>query len=354
MTQSLETLRHEIDTIDDKLLQLIITRMAKASAIKQRKGTAPIYRPEREAVILRRLSDRARGSLSPKLVQAIYTEIIAACRNHQQPLRVAYLGPAGSYSHEAVLQLVGSSSKLVASPSLSEALRCAEAGETDTVLLPIENSSEGMVVETHRLLRTTILQIIGETRVTIRHCLLSKATSLHDVTQVLAHPQALGQCREWLHTYLPQAELVAQTSNSRAAELVVDMPQAAAIASSKAGELFGLPVLAGAINDQPTNQTRFVLLGKHPTSPSGKDKTSLLCMLRDKPGTLHTLLALFATHNINLVRLESQPASPSDYIFYLDAEGHQAESPLREVLDELTLYTKDRVILGSYPETVGI
>ncbi len=351
MKKSLEQLRTEIDANDEQILRLLSARAATALAVKHAKGTSPIYRPEREASILRRLSKADSSPLPAHSVAAIYQEIIAACRNLEQTLKVSYLGPPGSYSHEAALKLVGSSSELIAEPSLVAAIQAAEAGRSDAVLLPIENSSEGMVVETHKLLMKTHLKIMNEVVIDISHCLLSSASDLSKITHVYAHPQALGQCREWLERHVPHAELVAQPSNSRAAEVASQAKHAAAIASAKAAELFGLHILVRAINDNSTNQTRFVLLGDQAVSPSGLDKTSLICAVENRPGTLHALLGVFADERVNLIRLESQPISTSEYIFYLDLDGHQDDHNVKKALQRLPQVAKTIINLGSYPKS---
>ncbi len=346
---SLDELRDQIDRIDDDILRLLNARAEKAHEVKNAKGGGVIYRPEREASIVRRMTGQKHTLPGPSRA-AIYREIIAACRNLEQQLRVSYLGPAGSYSHEAALALAGSSSELIAATSITATLRAAEHGDADAALLPIENSSEGMVSETHKLLRGTGLKIIAEIVLPINHCLLSKEKSLDGINVVYAHPQALGQCRQWLQTHLPGTELVAEPSNSRAAEVAAKSQHAAAIASAKAAELFNLRVHARNINDEPANQTRFVLLGKELPSPTGHDQTSLICLVKNTPGALHGLLAVFADAGINMTRLESQPVSASEYAFYIDLDGHQSESNISTALARAAEITISCTNLGSYPK----
>jgi chorismate mutase/prephenate dehydratase len=346
-------IRRQFDDIDSRIIGLLMERAELAIAMKSAKGNAMVYRPAREAQILRSVAAQTTGALSPEAMQAIYSEIIGACRNVQSRLRVAYLGPAGSYSHEAAQKKLGSASEYVAAASLTEAARLVEAGTCNVALLPIENSAEGAVAETHKLLLTTSLQIVGETILLIRHCLLSKERRLDTITRVYAHPQALGQCREWLRSYLPQAELIAQSSNSRAAEIASGEPGAAAIASQHAAKLTGLAVLAQAINDSPTNETRFVLLGTQPTEASGNDKTSIICSVENRPGALYMLLGIFAARQINLVRLVSQPISSHEYVFFVDLDGHQSHAPVAEALSILTSTAKCCTVLGSYPKALG-
>jgi chorismate mutase / prephenate dehydratase len=346
----LTRLREQIDVIDNEIVALLVERGELALKVRQTKGDGPIYRPEREVQILQRLSGMATDAISASSIQTIFTEIIAACRNAQLKLKVAYLGPAGSYSYSAASKLIGSSSELVPCASISDALRTAEIGEAEVALLPIENSAEGLVVETHKLLLRTSLCIINEVKLDIRHCLLSKCEKLEDITTVYAHPQALGQCRNWLSAHMPKAERIAQASNSKAAELAADMPCAAAIASAEAAELYDLHVVERNINDDADNQTRFVLLGKHPDDVSGNDKTSLICVVDDKPGSLYAMLRIFADKGINLVRLVSHPIADNEYAFYIDLEGHQQNAGIAAALDATRSVTKQRIILGSYPK----
>jgi chorismate mutase/prephenate dehydratase len=346
-------LRRQLDDLDSRIMGLLTERAELAVAMKSAKGSAMVYRPAREAQILRSVAAQTTGALSPEAVQAIFSEIIGACRNVQSRLRVAYLGPAGSYCHEAAQKKLGSSSEYVAASSLAEVARLVEAGSCNVAVLPIENSTEGAVAETHKLLLTTSLRIIGETILPIRHCLLSKEARLDAITRVYAHPQALGQCREWLHSHLPQAELIAQSSNSRAAEVASGEPGSAAIASQHAAKLTGLSVLAQAINDSPTNETRFVLLGTQPTEASGNDKTSVICSVKNQPGALYMLLGIFAARRINLVRLVSQPISSYEYVFFADLDGHQSYAPVAEALSILTSTAKSCTVLGSYPKARG-
>lgn len=348
--QEIQALREKIDKLDSELLHLIATRAQVALSIKHAKGKAPIYRPDREAEILAKIASENSSVLPDTSIQSIFGEIIAACRNAESRLRISYLGPAGSYSHEAAVKLVGSSSEYVPAPSISEALRLVESGESDVCLLPIENSSEGPVVETHKVIGATRLTIMREIRLPIRHCLLSAGKELAGIKQVYAHPQSLGQCRNWLRTHLPHAGLVAQPSNSRAAEVAAREPAGAAIAGAYAAKVYGLHVLSHAINDDPENETRFILLGTTPCGPTGDDKTSLVCVLENTPGSLHKALGSFADRDINLIRIASQPIRPNEYAFYIDLDGHQSQEHVAAALRQLDKVAKQLINLGSYPK----
>ena len=354
MTDKVTEIRAQIDAIDDEINVLLARRAACGIAMKAAKGGKNIYRPAREQQIIKRVLAGHRGVLPQAVVRAIFTEIIASVRNLEESLTVACLGPAGSYSHEAARRYFGSTSQIMPVESLAEVVRAVEAGNAKAGLLPIENSTEGSVAETHKLLAATNLKIIGETTLTVRHCLLSKATQLKNVKRVYSHPQALGQCRQWLQRHLPHADLVSQPSTSRGVELAAQDPTAAAIAGEQAAELSGMPLLARGINDEPDNQTRFIALAHMAVEPTGDDKTSILCTVRDKPGALHELLGVLAERGITLTRLESQPSGNDSYMFYIDFLGHQADSTVADALKALQLLTKTCKILGSYPKGITL
>jgi chorismate mutase/prephenate dehydratase len=343
-------IRTRIDAIDDEINQLLAKRAICGVEMKRVKGGVKIYRPAREAAILQRMVTQNTSMFSDDSIRAIFTEIISSGRNLEEKLRVSYLGPAGSYSHEAAQKLLGATSNFVPEATLRDALKAAESGSSEVALLPIENSSEGSVTETHKLLLSTALSIIGEVRLPIQHNLLSSAKTLDDIKVVYGHPQALGQCREWLRTHVSQAELVPASSNSQAAQQAANEPTSAAIASKKAADIVGLPVIAKAISDNVSNETRFVLLGKAATEPTDSDKTSVICTTTDKPGALHELLGIFVANGINLLRLESQPHPDHQYAFYIDFEGHKDTANVAKALEALNNTAKSCKLLGSYPK----
>lgn len=349
----LDNLRQEIDSIDDRILQLLNARAEVALRVKEAKGTTAIYNPAREAAIVRRMQASNTGHLPNQAIAGIYREIISSCRNLEQPLSVAYLGPAGSYSHEAALKSFGETANFIPQLSLPEVIKSVNNAAADLALLPIENSTEGAVTESHRLLLATDLLICKEFILPIRHCLLTSERKIEEIKVVHAHPQALGQCREWLQLHLPHARLVSEASTSQAAANVKDSPGQAAIGSIYTAETTGVPILVTGINDFADNQTRFIALGKFPAVASAHDKTSIICSVRDKVGALHELLAILAKHEVNLVRLESQPHSDHEYVFYIDIEGHQNTPTIKTALHELAQAAKTCKILGSYPKDVS-
>lgn len=348
--KKVKALRQKIDVVDDQLVMLISERANLAIAMKNAKGDTVIYRPARETEILRRVSGQNKGSLANPAIVSIFREIIGACRNLEKALRVAYLGPEGTYSHEAAIKLLGSTSQLIPASSLREVIRMVEADAADIACVPIENSTEGSVIETHRLLLNTPLKITGEFNLAVQHCLLSKTPKLEDLVAVYAHPQALGQCREWLRTHVPHAQLLSEASSAQAAKVALEEPRSAAIASEQIALITGMPILKKAINDSPNNQTRFIALGSSEPPATGQDKTSIVCSVKEKPGALYELLAPLAKRNITMTRLVSQPHKESQYVFYIDLLGHQEDQLVSEALAEIHDKSRTCIVLGSYPE----
>lgn len=344
----LETIRQQINSVDDSLLRLLAKRADLAIRIKELKSNGVIYKPSRESQIIKRLVQNNSSALPNSAIESIYREIISACRNLQKPIMAAFLGPEGTYSHEAALKLFGSTAKLLPQLSLAEAVRSVENGSADVALLPVENSSEGAIIETHRLLLKTDLYICAEFVLPISHCLITKSKKLSSIKAVHAHPQALAQCREWLQLNLPSAELINESSNGQAVISIKKKAKHAAIASSQAATIFNMPVLMAGISDSSVNQTRFIALGGSPAELSGEDKTSIICSVNDKVGALHELLSILSAHNVNLVRLESQPHTDHEYVFYMDIEGHQNDPDINTALKQLSMAAKTCKILGSY------
>ncbi len=351
MDKKIQKIRTKIDAVDDAMLSLLAQRAELVIAMKQAKGGANIYRPSREADILNRVVRHNNSQFPDKTIRAIFTEIVTGGRNLEEKLRVAYLGPEASYSHEAAIRLFGSQSDFLPRLRLTDVVAAVERGEADVAMLPIENSSEGSVAETLQLLRRTPLRITGEITMPIVHCIMSHAPSLTAIKQVVAHPQALGQCRAWLQLHVPDAELVSATSNSAAAALAKKNSSMAAIASEKAAGLFDVPILHRSIQDEAQNTTRFIVLGKTETQSTGNDKTSIICTAHNKPGALHELLGIFLKHGVNLLALTSHPEPDGDYAFYIDFEGHSSDTVIRKVLDELAESARQCIIKGSYPRS---
>jgi len=354
---SLDGLREQIDRLDGQILTLLNRRARLAGRIghAKRQDGASTYVPARERQVFARLAQLNNGPLPDEAIQAIYREIISASRALEQPLRIAYFGPEATYTHLAAREQFGSQATFVPVTTIPQVFAAVERAEVEYGVVPIENSTEGAVALTLDTFVESNLSIIAERSLEIRHCLLSRASRLARVTRVLAHPQALAQCRRWLATQLPSAGTEEVTSNARAAELAAADHQTAAIASRLAAEHYKLNVLAENIQDQAANFTRFAILGRtpHQSQPSGHDKTSLLLSVRDEVGVLYRTLKPFADHAINLLRIESRPLKgrPWEYLFFIDVGGHVSDTPLARVLQEIAPLCSFVKVLGSYATT---
>jgi chorismate mutase/prephenate dehydratase len=350
MEELLKELRDRIDRLDDEILKLLNERARLAQEIGRLKERNA-YRPEREAQILERLRTASGGPLPAETVVRLFGEIMSACRALEEPVSVAYLGPPGTYSEEAALRRFGAAARMVPCASIDEVFREVEAAVVGYGLVPVENSTEGAIGRTLDLLLGTSLRVCGEVLLPIHHALLSRAPDLESVAKVYAHPQSLGQCHEWLNQNLTRATRVQAASNAEAARLAAEDPGAAAIASRRAGALFGLPVLAENIEDDPRNTTRFLVIGDQDVAPSGRDKTSLVMSARNRPGAVHDLLTPFAQNGVSMTRLESRPSRTGlwEYVFYVDIEGHQQDERVARSLAEMRERAAFLKVLGSYP-----
>jgi len=354
-----DRLRREIDAVDDELLKLITQRAKLASRIGTLKAGAPTYRPEREAEILRRVAQANPGPLAVERVTGVFRELISACRGLEEAIRVTYLGPEGTFSEQAVRQHFGRAVEALAVPSVDEAFRRCETRAVQFTVVPVENSTEGVVGRTLDLLLTTPLRICGEVELRVQQNLLAKGIepgSLKDVRRVYSHAQSLGQCNAWLAQHLPNAERVAVASNAEAAQRAAGEIAAAAIAGEAAAERYGLKLLARAIEDAPNNTTRFLVLGEVDAAPTGEDRTSLVMSAENKPGAVHALLTPLAEHKVSMTRIESRPAKSRsalwEYMFFIDVEGHQKDGRVAKALAELGAKAPFLKVLGSYPVAV--
>lgn len=358
LQKELAVVRHEIDSIDAQLLELLNRRAKCAQTvgeIKARHGEAGfIYRPEREAQVLHRIQDINPGPLSNDSVTWFFREVMSACLSLEQPLGIAFLGPLGTFSESAATKHFGHAARLMPQTSIDDVFREVEACHADYAVVPIENSTEGAIGRTLDLLLTTPLKICGEVVLRIHQHLLSNATSLGDVQKVYSHAQSLAQCHEWLNRSLPNAQRISVGSNAQAAQLAASEPGAAAIAGEAAAERYQLPKLASSIEDEPNNTTRFVVLGRQEAGASGRDKTSLIMSAHNRTGALSTLLAPFSDAGVSLTRLESRPARHTlwEYVFFVDIEGHRDEAQVRTALEELGRRAAYLKVLGSYPLAV--
>ena len=353
----LQSLRERIDAADAELLTLLNRRAQLAlevGELKKREGSV-VFRPEREAQVIDGLKARNSGPLKTDSIAPIWREIMSACRALETPTRVAYLGPAGTFSELAALGYFGSSLTRVPCASIDEVFRTTTAGAADFGVVPVENSTEGVVARSLDLFLHTPLFIIGETSLFVRHNLLRRSDSLEGISAVLAHPQALAQCHGWLANHLPNAERRPVASNAEGARLAGLDPTLAAIASERAASEYGLHVVAPAIQDDPHNRTRFAIVThpqRHPApQASGHDCTSLVVSVSNRPGAVHDMLVPLKTHGVSMSRFESRPARSGqwEYYFYIDIEGHPAEPHVAAALAELRTVCAFFKVLGTYP-----
>jgi chorismate mutase/prephenate dehydratase len=344
-------LRRQIDSIDDRILELANERARVARRIGELKGDGPVYRPEREAQVLGRLRERNRGPLPPASVERLFTEIISACRAVEDNLAVAFLGPRGTFSEEAAAKRFGGSVRGLACASIDEVFRQVEAEQVGYGVVPVENSTEGGVGRTLDLLVATTARICGEVLLPVHQCLMSRAGDRGAIARVYAHSQSLAQCHEWLGQNLPDAQRIAVVSNAEAARLAGQEADAASLGSRAGAALYGLHLLAENIEDHPNNTTRFLVLGRDVVRPSGRDKTSLIMAARNRPGAMHELLAPLAQHGVSMTRLESRPSRTGmwEYWFFVDIEGHELDAPVAAALEGLRARAAFLKILGSYP-----
>lgn len=356
---TIAALRRRIDRIDDRVLTLLNQRARLAQAIgaaKARNHTGA-YAPAREKGILGRLVRANRGPLTPAHVRAVFREVMSASRSLEERLRVAYLGPQATFSHLAAIAQFGAAATYAPAATIAEVFHDVENGRADLGVVPVENSTEGVVAHTLDLLVDSPLAICAEISIPVRHCLLARrGTRLARVRKVIAHPQALPQCRQWLATQLPGVPLVEATSNARAAQVAAREGGTAAIAAEAAADAYGLHVLAAGIQDDAGNTTRFLVLGATDSAEaSGDDKTSIVVSVRDEVGVLAKLLRPFAQHGIDLIKIESRPLRerPWEYYFFLDLRGHRREARVERALAAVARRALRAKVLGSYPAAPG-
>lgn len=358
LQKALAGVRADIDRIDGDILHLLNERARcaqRVGEIKAEFGDAGfIYRPEREAQVLRRLQEVNPGPLPNENITFFFREVMSACLSLEQPLSIACLGPLGSFTCAAATKHFGHAACLLPQASIDDAFREVESGHAHYVVAPIENSTEGAVGRTMDLLLSTPLKICGEVVLRIHQNLMTKAATLGEVTKVYSHAQSLAQCHEWLNHNLAGVPRISVASNSLAAQMAASEPGAAAIGGRAASEQAGVPLFVENIEDEPNNTTRFLILGKHDAGPSGRDKTSLIMSAPNRAGALHELLAPLSAAGVSMCRLESRPARNAlwEYVYYVDVEGHRDEPAVKAALEELAGNAAYLKILGSYPVAV--
>lgn len=355
---NLQTLRARIDALDEQIQTLINERARCAQEVAKVKRAAgeteDFYRPEREAEVLRRVLARNAGPLTEAALLRIYRELMAACRSLEGPLRVAYLGPGGTFTEAAALKHFGHALDAVPLAAIDEVFREVESGSVHYGVVPVENSTEGMINHTLDMFLASPLRICGEIELRVHQNLLGGAQASLAARRVYSHQQSFAQCREWLDAHLPQAERITVSSNAEAARRASEEPDTLAVAGITAAERYGLQILAANIEDTPDNTTRFLVIGRQQVAPSSNDKTSLLVSTRNQPGALYRLLAPLAQHSISMTRIESRPSRQStwDYVFFVDIEGHQRNPKVAQALAALEQEAALFKVLGSYPAAV--
>jgi chorismate mutase / prephenate dehydratase len=353
--EKLKQVRARIDALDDEVLKLVNERARLAlevARIKREAGeTGDFYRPEREAEVLRRLQGQNNGPLESGTVVTLFREIMSACLALQQPLKIAYFGPAGTYTHSAALKHFGHGGQLVPLGTIDFVFREVESGSAHYGVVPVENSTEGVVSHTLDRFIGSPLQIVGEVELPVQHNLLSRVEELGEVRKIYAHQQSLGQCRGWLDLRLRGIEQEAVASNAEAARRAAGESGAAAIASEAAAEIYGLRIIASGIQDSAGNTTRFLVIGRQSPPSTGEDKTSLVISRSNRPGGLYRLLEPLARHDVNMSRIESRPSRQGmwEYVFFVDVLGHVDDEPVKSALEEIQQQASLLKVLGSYP-----
>lgn len=353
--ETLSGLRDQIDAIDDQILDFLNRRAAVVIAVGKAKAgqQREFYVPSREQAIYERLCGLNPGPFPSDAIRKVFREIISASLSLEQPMKVAFLGPPATFTHAAAMQQFGLSAQLVAQKSIPAVFDDVARGRAPYGVVPVENSTEGVVSHTLDMFMESELKINAEILLEISHDLLSRSGRLADVKKIVSHPQALAQCRHWLEENLPDIPLVDVASTALAAQMVVEDESAAAIASEMAASLYGLRSVRKKIEDNPNNFTRFLVIGKNTPEPSSKDKTSIMFSVKDEPGILYRMLEPFSQRGINLSKIESRPMKKKawEYIFFLDMEGHIDDPQVTEAVQELRGYCQFLKVLGSYPRT---
>lgn len=359
MTDNLDFLRNQIDELDQQLQDLLNERATlahKVAEVKTATDPNPVfYRPEREAQVLRRVKERNQGPLDGETMARFFREVMSACLALEQRMKVAFLGPEGTFTQQAALKHFGHAVESLPLGAIDEVFREVESGAANYGVVPVENSTEGVVNHTLDTFMTSSLKICGEVELRIHHHLLAGEHTRQDkVTRVYSHQQTLAQCRQWLDAHMPGVERIAVSSNAEAARRLKDEWNALAIAGEMAEELYDLTAVQRNIEDRPDNTTRFIIIGRQDTPASGCDKTSLMISGKNRPGLLFEVLSPFRDQGINLTRLESRPSRTANwsYVFFVDCEGHKEDATLQTVLDKLEAAGNTIKLLGSYPKAV--
>ena len=351
--QTLDRYGEEVDRIDEQILSLLSRRQGLAALIGELKDVLGIniFNPAREEEVLRRLVSNRQKGLTPEVVRHIFSEIISAARSVQQPLTIAFLGPEATFTHQAAISLFGRSASFLSAETIEKVFELVEKGTCQQGIVPVENSYEGSVGSTMDLLYQYELKISAELFLRIRHHLLSREDNISKIKHLYSHPMAIAQCHSWIKVNLPKVIVKETKSTSLATKMAADEPHAAAVGSQLSAHHYGLKILKEDIEDNPQNVTRFLSIGKSAADPTGKDKTAMLFSLRHEPGALHKVLEPLAQRNINMTRIESRPMKTRnwEYLFFVDLEGHEEDSNMREAVREMQGHCAFIKRLGSFP-----
>jgi chorismate mutase/prephenate dehydratase len=354
----LAELREKIDAVDAQILQLINQRARYAEEVAKTKmaqgESGSFYRPDRESLVLRRIQDLNSGPLSNETAMRFFRELMSACLALEKPLDVAFLGPEGTFSQQATFKHFGHAVKSVPVASINAVFHAVENESCAFGVVPIENSTEGVISQTLDCLLNSTLQICGEVEIRVQQNLLTHAKELSEITDIYSHTQSLAQCRQWLETHLPNARQTPVSSNAEAARLVANNPNAAAIAGIIAAGIYELPILAANIEDDVNNTTRFIIIGKQLATFTGHDKTTIVVSTNNQAGALYRMLEPFAKANVDMLSIESRPSRQGlwDYVFFIDIVGHSENENVAQAINELKTQVSMFKRLGSYPQAV--
>jgi chorismate mutase/prephenate dehydratase len=358
----LTKIRERINDVDERLQALINERATIAQLVGVAKGNlgsaVDYYRPEREAEVLRSVLERNQGPLRDEEMLRLFREIMSACLAQQEPLKIGFLGPEGTFTQTAVFKHFGHSVRALPFHTIDEVFQEVECSAADFGVVPIENSTEGSVNNTLDMFLTSPLKIAGEIELKIEQHLMGRMKGLENIERICAHEQSLAQCRGWLREYLPQVELIGMSSNAAGARRARDEDGTAAIGPEVAADVYELQIMVNNIEDRPDNATRFLVVGRNLLAASGEDKTTILVSTSDTAGgagVLHNLLQPLAEQGVSMTRIESRPSRRKkwDYVFFIDIEGHAEEPPLSEALANLEKNSSLFRVLGAYPKAIG-
>ncbi|MGH8551290.1 MAG: prephenate dehydratase [Methylococcales bacterium] len=357
--EPLSDLRNKIDSVDEELLKLLNQRATLALEVAKTKRACGeeicFYRPDREASVLRRIQEQNPGPLDKDAVLLIFRELMSACLALEKPLTVAFLGPEGTFTQQAARKHFGHGIETLSLTSIDEVFREVESQSAQFGVVPVENSTEGVITHTLDSFLTSSLLICGEVNLRIHHNLLSKETAMAEIREIISHQQSFAQCRRWLDRFLPNARRSSVNSNAGAARRVESVPHSAAIASELAANIYNLNIIERNIEDEPDNTTRFLVIGNVTAERTGMDKTSLVVSSGNQPGALHAMLEPFATHGVSMTKIESRPSRQGmwSYVFFIDIEGHRSDPNVSKALQDLKQKASMLKVLGSYPKALS-